>query len=235
MYKKYDRIAAAAHHRRAGGRRHLSRASAGSTSAARYTLVNKTHAADQRPARGHGSRRRTMSRARFAGATLAKNDADARLLRSTTSRSRSRPARRCRCRSRSTIRHHGLRERAAATTRSSTNGTFFNNFATFPHLGYSPNVRAAGPQQAPQVRPRAGRARMAKIDDPKARTGQRHLRATPTGSISTRRSAPSPDQIALAPGYLQKEWTANGRRYFHYKMDRADPRLLRLPVGALRR
>ena len=27
----------------------------------------------------------------------------------------------------------------------------------------------------------------------------------------------SPDQIALAPGYLQREWTANGRRYFHYK------------------
>src|SRR5208283_11396 len=29
----------------------------------------------------------------------------------------------------------------------------------------------------------------------------------------------SPDQIAIAPGYLQKEWTENGRRYFHYKMD----------------
>jgi ABC-type transport system involved in multi-copper enzyme maturation permease subunit len=28
-----------------------------------------------------------------------------------------------------------------------------------------------------------------------------------------------PGQIALAPGYLQKEWTENGRRYFHYKMD----------------
>jgi hypothetical protein len=29
----------------------------------------------------------------------------------------------------------------------------------------------------------------------------------------------SPDQIAIAPGYLQKEWTQDGRRYFHYKMD----------------
>lgn len=27
------------------------------------------------------------------------------------------------------------------------------------------------------------------------------------------------DQIAIAPGYLIKEWTENGRRYFHYKMD----------------
>lgn len=29
----------------------------------------------------------------------------------------------------------------------------------------------------------------------------------------------SPDQIAIAPGYLQKEWVENGRDYFHYKMD----------------
>jgi ABC-type transport system involved in multi-copper enzyme maturation permease subunit len=29
----------------------------------------------------------------------------------------------------------------------------------------------------------------------------------------------SADQIALAPGYLQKEWMENGRRYFHYVQD----------------
>jgi ABC-2 type transport system permease protein len=29
----------------------------------------------------------------------------------------------------------------------------------------------------------------------------------------------SPDQIAIAPGYLEKEWVQDGRRYFHYKMD----------------
>ncbi|HLW41554.1 MAG TPA: M1 family aminopeptidase, partial [Flavobacterium sp.] len=27
------------------------------------------------------------------------------------------------------------------------------------------------------------------------------------------------DQIAIAPGYLQKQWQENGRNYFHYKMD----------------
>lgn len=27
------------------------------------------------------------------------------------------------------------------------------------------------------------------------------------------------DQIAIAPGYLQKKWTKEGRKYFHYKMD----------------
>lgn len=29
----------------------------------------------------------------------------------------------------------------------------------------------------------------------------------------------APDQIAVAPGYLQREWNENGRRYFHYKQD----------------
>jgi len=29
----------------------------------------------------------------------------------------------------------------------------------------------------------------------------------------------SPDQIAIAPGSLQREWRANGRRYFEYKLD----------------
>jgi hypothetical protein len=31
----------------------------------------------------------------------------------------------------------------------------------------------------------------------------------------------SPEQIAIAPGSLQREWTDKGRRYFHYKLDHA--------------
>ncbi|WP_010517574.1 ABC transporter permease/M1 family aminopeptidase [Croceivirga radicis] len=34
------------------------------------------------------------------------------------------------------------------------------------------------------------------------------------GTVST-----APNQIAVLPGYLQKEWTENGRRYFTYKME----------------
>ena len=30
----------------------------------------------------------------------------------------------------------------------------------------------------------------------------------------------SPDQTAVAPGYLQREWIENGRRYFRYEMDK---------------
>ena len=29
----------------------------------------------------------------------------------------------------------------------------------------------------------------------------------------------SPDQIAIAPGSLQREWSENGRHYYHYKLD----------------
>jgi len=34
------------------------------------------------------------------------------------------------------------------------------------------------------------------------------------GTVST-----APDQIAIMPGYLQKEWEENGRKYYHYKME----------------
>jgi ABC-type transport system involved in multi-copper enzyme maturation permease subunit len=38
--------------------------------------------------------------------------------------------------------------------------------------------------------------------------------ATFEATVST-----DPDQIAMAPGYLQREWTERGRRYFRYVMD----------------
>jgi aminopeptidase N len=97
------------------------------------------------------------------------------------------------------------------------NGTFFNNFNYFPHIGYVKNLEILDPND----RRRRGLPpvqRLPKVDDADARmsnylTGEAdwiHFETT----VST-----SPDQIALAPGYLQREWTENGRRYFHYTMD----------------
>jgi len=37
----------------------------------------------------------------------------------------------------------------------------------------------------------------------------------------TTRISTAPDQIAVAPGSLQKEWTEDNRRYFEYRLDRA--------------
>ena len=102
-------------------------------------------------------------------------------------------------------------------TRVVENGTFFDNL-WFPHFGYSEN----GQLDDRNDRRHYGLGpvpRMAKIDDQAARRnsliGNDSDWVTFETTIST-----APDQVALAPGYLEKEWTANGRRYFHYRMDR---------------
>ncbi|MGA8807063.1 MAG: hypothetical protein WB973_04235, partial [Thermoanaerobaculia bacterium] len=113
-----------------------------------------------------------------------------------------------------TIHHQGF-ENASRDNSVVANGTFINNFATFPHLGYSPNVEL----QDASKRRKYGLApvvRAAKIDDPKAQLDNGITRDADWINLDTTVST-SPDQIALAPGYLQKEWTANGRRYFRYK------------------
>jgi len=96
------------------------------------------------------------------------------------------------------------------------NGTFVNN-QFFPHFCYDEGQQlednndrrkyGLGPAQ-----------RLPKRDDAAAHADNLiscdadwvHFEAT----LST-----SPDQIALAPGYLQREWTEGGRHYFHYVQD----------------
>ncbi len=57
---------------------------------------------------------------------------------------------------------------------------------------------------------------MTQLEDPHARDHNyinRHADwITFEATVST-----SPDQVALAPGDLQREWSENGRRYFHYR------------------
>ncbi|MFT3790802.1 MAG: M1 family aminopeptidase [Rudaea sp.] len=101
------------------------------------------------------------------------------------------------------------------------NGSFFNSFA-LPHFGY---------QEHHQLGDRNDRRkyglpelpRMAPIDDMAAR-GNTYLSSDSDWVDFETTVSTSPDQIALAPGYLQREWTAkdasgNERRYFHYKSD----------------
>jgi hypothetical protein len=97
------------------------------------------------------------------------------------------------------------------------NGTFFDNTVSIPRLGYDRTRELAEPRD----RKKHGlppRSRRLSADDP------RGLQRTDLGTdaswidfdavISTSR-----DQIAIAPGYLQREWTEGGRRFFHYRMD----------------
>jgi ABC-2 type transport system permease protein len=96
------------------------------------------------------------------------------------------------------------------------NGTFIDS-SNFPHFGYSEE----GQLEDRNERRKYGLGpvpRMAKIDDEDARRNS--LAGVDSDWVTFETTVSTvPDQIALAPGYLEKEWVANGRRYFHYRMD----------------
>ncbi|WP_224364850.1 ABC transporter permease/M1 family aminopeptidase [Hyalangium versicolor] len=97
------------------------------------------------------------------------------------------------------------------------NGTFINN-SVLPHLGYQANTEL----DDEDTRRRLGlppRARMADVNDLNARMNT-YINSDADWVTFDATVSTTPDQIALAPGYLEREWTENGRRYFHYKMDR---------------
>jgi ABC-2 type transport system permease protein len=96
------------------------------------------------------------------------------------------------------------------------NGTFLNN-DMFPSFGYSESGEIADKD----VRKKYNlppKERMAETNDSIARKNTYISDDADWITFETTVST-SEDQIAIAPGYLQKEWIKNGRRYFHYKMD----------------
>lgn len=102
-------------------------------------------------------------------------------------------------------------------TRLVRNGTFFTNGHYFPSLGYDAGAELIDRNKRrkhglPPV------PRMAGVDDLMARRNTYISGDADWINFETTVSTSS-DQIALAPGYLQREWEDGGRRYFHYKMD----------------
>lgn len=97
------------------------------------------------------------------------------------------------------------------------NGTFFNN-TYFPSIGYNRNLEV-GSDSERKDHDLPEKERMRERDDP---VGQSITLVGDDGDYIRFETIMStdPDQIAISPGYLQKEWEENGRRYFHYKMDR---------------
>jgi hypothetical protein len=96
------------------------------------------------------------------------------------------------------------------------NGSFFTNEA-LARLGYQPAIELRDERDRKRhgLAPRHSAAR----DDPAAQANN------PFGPdadwidfdavVGT-----SADQVAIAPGTLEQEWTDKGRRYFHYRMDK---------------
>jgi hypothetical protein len=109
----------------------------------------------------------------------------------------------------------GFRNKGAET-RIVENGTFLHS-DVLPKLGYVEGYELED-DEARKKQGLAPKARMADVNDLEARRNTYIASdadwVTFEATVST-----SPDQIAMAPGYLQREWTENGRRYFHYTMD----------------
>jgi aminopeptidase N len=97
------------------------------------------------------------------------------------------------------------------------NGTFFNNIEMMPHFGYDTSRQIIDRNER-RKRGLGDVPRAPKLEDESARGSIGFADADWVDFETT--VSTSADQIALAPGYLQKEWTRDGRRYFHYKMDR---------------
>lgn len=97
------------------------------------------------------------------------------------------------------------------------NGTFLNN-NFFPSFGYTSQGELTSDQdrkkydlpikdyQLPEQTDAWGTSNLLFNDDADYITFE--------GTVST-----APNQIAILPGYLQKEWEENGRKYFTYKME----------------
>ena len=97
------------------------------------------------------------------------------------------------------------------------NGTFLNN-DFFPSFGYNSQAELTSDQdrkkyklpikdyQLPKQTDKWGTSNLLFNDDADYVTFE--------GTVST-----APNQIAIMPGYLQKEWLENGRKYYTYKME----------------
>ena len=96
------------------------------------------------------------------------------------------------------------------------NGTFINNGQIFPSLGYS-----GGELQDDEVREKYGLPKNKLKPHPSDTTalGNTYIAKDADWIDFEATVSTSEDQIAIAPGYLQKAWVEDGRKYFHYKMD----------------
>ena len=97
------------------------------------------------------------------------------------------------------------------------NGSFVNGRLLLPSLGYDPHVELERDQDRRKFG-LAPKERMLDRDDPKGLMVNGLDKDADYVGFETTLTTDA-DQIAIAPGYLEREWTAGGRRHFQYKMD----------------
>ncbi|OJJ18701.1 hypothetical protein BKI52_24155 [marine bacterium AO1-C] len=96
------------------------------------------------------------------------------------------------------------------------NGTFMDN-SHFPTLGYNPDLEL----DVASARKRYGLpAKQNTFDSNHPKAHQHGIMGDDAYKINLEVVlSTETDQIAIAPGYLQKQWKQGNRAYFHYKMD----------------
>jgi len=102
-------------------------------------------------------------------------------------------------------------------TRIVENGSFFNS-SVLPSFGYSEGGQIQDRNER-RRREMGEMPRMAKLEDEAARANT-YIGDDADWIDFKTTVCTAPDQIALAPGYLKREYTRDGRRCFDYAMDR---------------
>lgn len=113
--------------------------------------------------------------------------------------------------------NHGFQHDFSGLSTPIYNGTFINNTSFMPSIGYNSEMEIADNS----TRKKHGlkyRATSKPITDTAAYTNNVFIHDADFINFEATVSTEA-DQVAVAPGYLQKEWNENGRAYFHYKMD----------------
>jgi ABC-type transport system involved in multi-copper enzyme maturation permease subunit len=111
--------------------------------------------------------------------------------------------------------HRGFRVREQMNGLAA-NGTFINS-ELVPAIGYQ-EARELEDDNDRRKHGLQPKERMRDRDDPEG-LKRNYITADSDWVTFEATVSTSPDQLALAPGYLQREWTENGRRHFHYRMD----------------
>ena len=104
-----------------------------------------------------------------------------------------------------------------ADTMLVANGSFINNSEIFAHFGYQKDFEIQDRHER-RKRDLPPPERMARLED-RSHYGTNFVGKEADFINFETIVSTDEDQIAISPGYLQKEWVENGRRYFHYKMD----------------
>jgi len=98
------------------------------------------------------------------------------------------------------------------------NGSFFNNMDLLPGIGYQSDFELTDKNDRREYDLPPNRRTPLLSEAPEDRMQNYLLRHSDWVEVGTTIST-APDQIAIAPGSLVKEWSENGRRYFRYVVD----------------